>query len=174
MACTKFGSDHCIRIEVRINLNLHQIGIAMEKLFVKRGPGWGDKWIAIYVVICGQRRGRHLCPAMMGNVWLSKWELTQPLWWVEIRNILNSMIQFGQNLLELIECWFHWNEWWTCSVLQIFDKACRTYINSYALITWTCMGLFQYRMLAYQHSSSHHENNFSMSYTLERESFILI
>ena len=37
--CTKFCSDHCIRIEVRANRNFHRIWIVMEKLFVKRGLG---------------------------------------------------------------------------------------------------------------------------------------
>ena len=36
--CTKFCSDHCIRIEVRANRNFHRIWIAMEKPLVKRGP----------------------------------------------------------------------------------------------------------------------------------------
>ena len=35
--CTKFCSDHCIRIEVK--RNFHRIWIAMEKPLVKRGPG---------------------------------------------------------------------------------------------------------------------------------------
>ena len=37
--CTKFCSDHCIRIEVRVKRNFHQIWIAMEKPLVKRAPG---------------------------------------------------------------------------------------------------------------------------------------
>ena len=37
--CTKFYSDHCIRIEVRVERNFHRIWIAMEKPLVKRGPG---------------------------------------------------------------------------------------------------------------------------------------
>ena len=37
--CTKFCSDHCIRIEVRANRNSHRIWIAMEKPLVKRAPG---------------------------------------------------------------------------------------------------------------------------------------
>ena len=36
--CTKFGSDHCIRIEVRVKRNLHRIWIAMENPLVKRDP----------------------------------------------------------------------------------------------------------------------------------------
>ena len=38
MPCTKFCSDHCIRIEVRVKRNFHRIWIAMEKLSVKRVP----------------------------------------------------------------------------------------------------------------------------------------
>ena len=38
--CTKFYSDHCIRIELRVKRNFHRIWIAMEKPLVKRGPGW--------------------------------------------------------------------------------------------------------------------------------------
>ena len=37
--CTKFCSDHCIRIEMRVKRNFHRIRIAMEKPLVKRGPG---------------------------------------------------------------------------------------------------------------------------------------
>ena len=36
--CTKFCSDHCIRIEMRVKRNFHRILIAMEKT-VKRGLG---------------------------------------------------------------------------------------------------------------------------------------
>ena len=36
--CTKFCSDHCIRIEGRVKRNFHRIGIAMEKTLVKRAP----------------------------------------------------------------------------------------------------------------------------------------
>ena len=37
--CTKFCSDHCIRIEMRVKRNfLHRIWIAMEKPLLKRGP----------------------------------------------------------------------------------------------------------------------------------------
>ena len=38
--CTKFCSDHCIRIEVRVKRNFHRIWIAMEKPSVKRAPAW--------------------------------------------------------------------------------------------------------------------------------------
>ena len=38
MPCTKFCSDHCIRIEMRVKRNFQRIWIAMEKLLVKRGP----------------------------------------------------------------------------------------------------------------------------------------
>ena len=38
MQCTKFGSDHHIRIEVRVKQSFHRIWIAMEKPLVKRGP----------------------------------------------------------------------------------------------------------------------------------------
>ena len=37
--CTKFCSNHCIRIEVRVKRNFHRIWIAMENLLVKRAPG---------------------------------------------------------------------------------------------------------------------------------------
>ena len=37
--CTKFCSDHYIRIEMRVKRDFHRIWIAMEKLLVKRGPG---------------------------------------------------------------------------------------------------------------------------------------
>ena len=37
--CTKFCSDHFIRIEMRVKRNFHRIWIAMEKPLVKRGPG---------------------------------------------------------------------------------------------------------------------------------------
>ena len=37
--CTKFCSNHCIRIEMRVKRNFHRIWIAMEKTLVKRGPG---------------------------------------------------------------------------------------------------------------------------------------
>ena len=37
--CTKFCSDHCIKIEVRVKQNFHRIWIAMEKPLVKRAPG---------------------------------------------------------------------------------------------------------------------------------------
>ena len=37
--CTKFCSDHCIRIEMRVKWNFHWILIAMEKTLVKQGPG---------------------------------------------------------------------------------------------------------------------------------------
>ena len=37
--CTKFCSDHPIRVEVRVKQNFHRIWIAMEKPLVKRGPG---------------------------------------------------------------------------------------------------------------------------------------
>ena len=37
--CTKFCSDHCIRIEMRVKRNFHRIWIAMEKPLMKRGPG---------------------------------------------------------------------------------------------------------------------------------------
>ena len=37
--CTKFCSDHCIRIEMRVKRNFHRIWIAMEKPLGKRGPG---------------------------------------------------------------------------------------------------------------------------------------
>ena len=42
--CTKFCSDHCIGIEVRVKRNLHRIWIAMEEPLVMRVPGlwWGD------------------------------------------------------------------------------------------------------------------------------------
>ena len=33
--CTKFCSDHCIRIDVRVKHNFHRIWIAMEKTLVK-------------------------------------------------------------------------------------------------------------------------------------------
>ena len=36
--CIKFCSDHCIRIEIRVKRNFHQIWIAIEKSLVKRGP----------------------------------------------------------------------------------------------------------------------------------------
>ena len=36
--CTKFCSDHCIRIEVRVKRYFHRIWIAMEKTLVKRAP----------------------------------------------------------------------------------------------------------------------------------------
>ena len=36
--CTKFCSDHCIRIEVSVKRNFHRIWIAMEKPLVKRAP----------------------------------------------------------------------------------------------------------------------------------------
>ena len=36
--CTKFCSDHCIRIEIRVKRNFHLIWIAIEKSLVKRGP----------------------------------------------------------------------------------------------------------------------------------------
>ena len=43
--CTKFCSDHCIRIELRVKRNFHRIWIVMEEPLVKRGPGpclpWG-------------------------------------------------------------------------------------------------------------------------------------
>ena len=39
--CTKFCSDHGIRVEVRVKRNFHRIWIAMEKPLVKRGPGHG-------------------------------------------------------------------------------------------------------------------------------------
>ena len=55
-----------------------------------------DKPIAIYVVIRGQRRGHHLCPAIMGNVWLGRWVLTEPFRWVKIRNFWNWMIYFDK------------------------------------------------------------------------------
>ena len=35
--CTKFCSDHYIRIKMRVKRNFHRIWIAMEKLLVKRG-----------------------------------------------------------------------------------------------------------------------------------------
>ena len=34
--CTKFCSDHCIRIEMRVKRNFHRIWIAMEKPLLKR------------------------------------------------------------------------------------------------------------------------------------------
>ena len=37
--CTKFCSDHCIRIEVRVKRNFHRIWIAMEKPLLERAPG---------------------------------------------------------------------------------------------------------------------------------------
>ena len=37
--CTKFYSDHCIRIEQRVKQNFHRIWIAIEKPLVKRGLG---------------------------------------------------------------------------------------------------------------------------------------
>ena len=40
--CTKFCSDHWIRIEVRVERNFHRVWIAMEKPLVKRGPGRVD------------------------------------------------------------------------------------------------------------------------------------
>ena len=36
--CTKFCSDHCIRIDMKVKRNIHRISIAMEKLLVKWGP----------------------------------------------------------------------------------------------------------------------------------------
>ena len=36
--CTKFCSDHCVRIKMRVKRNFHQIWIAMGKPLVKRGP----------------------------------------------------------------------------------------------------------------------------------------
>ena len=36
--CTKFCSDHCIRIEMKVKRNFHRIWIAMERPLVKRGP----------------------------------------------------------------------------------------------------------------------------------------
>ena len=58
--CTKFCSDHCIRIEVRVKLNFHRIWIAMEKTLVK-----GDSVKRINrpnptipsSVLCGSPRG---------------------------------------------------------------------------------------------------------------------
>ena len=38
-ATTTHCSNHCIRKEVRVKQNFHQIWIAMKKLLVKRGPG---------------------------------------------------------------------------------------------------------------------------------------
>ena len=38
--CTKFCSDHCIRIEMRVKQNFHRIWIAMVKSLVKRPPCW--------------------------------------------------------------------------------------------------------------------------------------
>ena len=37
--CTKFCSDHGIKVEVRVKQNFRRIWIAMEKTLVKRGPG---------------------------------------------------------------------------------------------------------------------------------------
>ena len=36
--CTKFCSDHCIRIDVRVKHNFHRIWIAMEKKISEMGP----------------------------------------------------------------------------------------------------------------------------------------
>ena len=36
--CTKFCSDHSIRLEMRVKRNFHRIWNAMEKPLVKRGP----------------------------------------------------------------------------------------------------------------------------------------
>ena len=36
--CTKFSSDHCDRIEVRVKRHFHRIWIAMQKPLVKRAP----------------------------------------------------------------------------------------------------------------------------------------
>ena len=38
MPCTKFFSDHHIRMKVRMKQNFYRFWIAMEKLLVKRGP----------------------------------------------------------------------------------------------------------------------------------------
>ena len=38
--CTKFCSNHCIRIEVRVKRNFHRVWIAIENPLVKRGPAW--------------------------------------------------------------------------------------------------------------------------------------
>ena len=37
--CTKFCSDHSIRLEMRVKQNFHRIWNATEKPLVKRGPG---------------------------------------------------------------------------------------------------------------------------------------
>ena len=39
VSCTKFCSDHCISIEMRVKRNFHRIWIAIENPLVKRGPG---------------------------------------------------------------------------------------------------------------------------------------
>ena len=44
--CTKFCSDHCIRIELRVKRNFHRIWIAIEKPLVKRGPD--NQWAMHY------------------------------------------------------------------------------------------------------------------------------
>ena len=41
---TKFCSNHCIRIKVSVKRNFHQIWLAMENTFVKRGPGGIAMW----------------------------------------------------------------------------------------------------------------------------------
>ena len=45
VSCTKFCSDHCIRIEVSVKRNFHRIWIAMEKPLVKWAP---DPYIHYY------------------------------------------------------------------------------------------------------------------------------
>ena len=40
LSCTKFCSDRCVRIEVRVKRKkIHRIGIPMETPLVKRSPG---------------------------------------------------------------------------------------------------------------------------------------
>ena len=53
--CTKFCSDHCIRIEVRVKQNFHRIWIATEKPLVKRGQfAFFDNILVILTTFCNQ------------------------------------------------------------------------------------------------------------------------
>ena len=65
--CTKFCSDHCVRIGLRVKRNFHRIWIAMGKPLVKRAPvqqgstlftfTWHFHWFSLHLQMA---RVRHL------------------------------------------------------------------------------------------------------------------
>ena len=94
--CTKFCSDHSIRLEMRVKRNFHRIWNAMEKPLVKRGP---DTWVWTSTF------GQHIVTYHLCLLWQHRMKFTNRMTVDHAINI--KLLKYLHDFLHKSRCLIH-------------------------------------------------------------------